>query len=178
MQSLPIVLSYVCLHPQTGSTILIKRLAEPVRTNSISPVTLRRFVAVQAPCLKMHLFKSSARLVLVAYTMLMLKPVMPIIVDGMAHTFWANVHVRTVHTHNGKEHVHYELRKAVGESDRDKAGLTLKFSADESYHLASVALVIPDHSFPLPPDSKAVAYYLRTCNDVDRLLESPPPKRA
>lgn len=50
-------------------------------------------------------------LLLFAYTTIMIRPVMPYAADAMAHLLWYHQHVATVHTENGKQHVHLEVEK-------------------------------------------------------------------
>jgi hypothetical protein len=48
----------------------------------------------------------------------MLKPVLPFVTDAIAHTFFYYKHVSTVHSVNGKNHVHNEF---VHESKKENA---------------------------------------------------------
>ena len=88
------------------------------------------------------LMKGCVRLVMVCYFLLTLKPVMPIIMDVLAHAFWENVHLATVHVVNGKEHVHYELRRAANGLDKEKAGGKYREENDAPAHLAAVPFTV------------------------------------
>ncbi len=57
-----------------------------------------------------------ATLLLVCYAALLLRPLLPVLQDVMAHTFWKNEHIATVHYENGKYHVHVELSDAEEKS--------------------------------------------------------------
>ena len=48
-------------------------------------------------------------IVLLAYSMVMLKPASPYIKDIFAHVFYYSKHMATVHYEHGKMHVHYEV---------------------------------------------------------------------
>lgn len=55
--------------------------------------------------------KALVYLMLIVYTFGLIKPIMPIIDDVLAHTFFKNEHIATVHYENGKQHIHLELIK-------------------------------------------------------------------
>ena len=63
---------------------------------------------------------------LLTYTASFLKPVLPFVTDAFAHTFFYYKHVSTVHSVNGKNHVHHEFiheakkDNTVGKTDADK----------------------------------------------------------
>ncbi len=59
-------------------------------------------------------------LLLFAYTTVMLKPVLPIVSDLLAHTFWKWNHISTVHHHDGHDHVHFEIVKIEKENLPEK----------------------------------------------------------
>jgi len=69
--------------------------------------------------LKAMLMNRLTWLVLFSYTLLLFKPVMPVFMDVLAHTFWEQQHLLTVHEVNGKFHVHNELVNSH-QSDKDK----------------------------------------------------------
>lgn len=50
-----------------------------------------------------------ATLLLVCYAALLLRPLLPILEDTMAHMLWKNEHMATVHYENGEYHVHVEI---------------------------------------------------------------------
>lgn len=115
---------------------------------------------------------------LVAYTLFLLKPVMPVIIDGLAHAFWKNVHVAVVHKVNGKEHVHYELKKVAAENEKHKGGQKDNSPNSEDVYQLPVAVKAVSGVSYMPYSCKPAAYYLRTPYDADLRLESPPPKES
>lgn len=52
---------------------------------------------------------------------MLLRPAVPYLKDGLAHTFFYTQHITTVHVENGKEHVHYEIKKALNETEKTKS---------------------------------------------------------
>lgn len=91
------------------------------------------------------------RLLLFAYALFVLKPVMPILIDNLAHTFWKNVHIAVVHKVNGKEHVHYELARAAKDLDKEKSGGKVKTETEQSSYLIAA---------PIPALKAVIAYYI------------------
>ena len=75
--------------------------------------------------------------VLIAYTLLLFKPAVPVFADVIAHTFWEKQHLMTVHEVNGKFHVHYEVSKSSHQSDKGTQNNNDKVDAD--CHLCTVA---------------------------------------
>ena len=59
-------------------------------------------------------------LLLFTYSMIMLKPVMPYIIDGVAHILNFKDHMATVHAHHGKYHVHTEIAEAAKNDNTEK----------------------------------------------------------
>ncbi|MCW3084508.1 MAG: hypothetical protein JWP12_1874 [Bacteroidetes bacterium] len=57
------------------------------------------------------------------YSFALLKPVMPIVDDVIAHTFYKMQHLATVHFENGKYHVHTELANDANQQKGDTKGL-------------------------------------------------------
>lgn len=50
-------------------------------------------------------------LLFVCYAALLLRPLIPVLADGLAHILWKTEHLATVHYENGKYHVHVEVAK-------------------------------------------------------------------
>ena len=48
-------------------------------------------------------------IVLLSYTVVMLKPVLPYVSDFIGHVFFYTQHMATVHVVNGKMHIHKEI---------------------------------------------------------------------
>ncbi len=94
---------------------------------------------IQKEAFRAYLLRFFARTVLVAYTLLIIKPVMPVMMDKVAHTFWAEVHFRTIHVHNGVEHVHYEVKKM---NEQDQQGNSTGNSGKQQTQTETVAHII------------------------------------
>jgi len=70
-------------------------------------------------------------LLLAMYVFGLVKPVLPLAKDFVAHTFFKLDHLATVHYENGKFHVHAELmEESAGDEDMGKGSLP---SAHESF---------------------------------------------
>ena len=67
-------------------------------------------------------------ILLMCYTIVMFKPVLPFIADCISHAFFYTQHMATVHYENGKYHVHYEAAKNVKE---DATGKTASSSSSK-----------------------------------------------
>jgi hypothetical protein len=99
--------------------------------------------AIAAPVihepLKKKLLRDLARLTIFSYILYFLNPVMPIIADKMAHTFWEEYHLITVHGIYGKFHVEMQLDKTEKQSDKDKSARNNKAGSEEYFHVTSIA---------------------------------------
>jgi hypothetical protein len=71
-------------------------------------------------------------IILMSYTVVVFKPVLPYITDFIGHAFFFTKHMATVHVENGKYHVHYETAKDAKEEKSDKNTATPK--KDDSSH--------------------------------------------
>ncbi len=56
------------------------------------------------------------------YSFALLKPVMPVVNDLFAHTFYKMQHLATVHYENGKHHLHVELSSETDQKKEDSKG--------------------------------------------------------
>lgn len=56
-------------------------------------------------------------LLLFSYATVLLKPVLPLLGDAVAHTFWRMEHISSTHFENGKYHVHFELLQSAKKTD-------------------------------------------------------------
>ena len=59
-------------------------------------------------------------ILLFAYVLTIVKPVVPYVTDAMAHAFWYADHIKTVHHQHGGDHVHYELSEDAKKNMPDK----------------------------------------------------------
>lgn len=96
--------------------------------------------------LKKKLMRDFARLTLISYILLVFNPVMPLIADKMAHTFWLEYHLVSVHHVYGNTHVKTELAGNAKQADKDKSTNSNKTASDEFSH------VIPDITYCFSAD--------------------------
>ena len=77
-------------------------------------------------------------LLLITYTAGIFKPVLPFVTDVIAHTFFYYKHVSTVHSVNGKNHVHNEfIHEAKKDNTPGKTDTTKKMdNTDEHFFLS------------------------------------------
>ncbi len=124
--------------------------------------------------LRTLLLNRIAWVVLVAYTILLLKPVMPAVTDKLAHTFWKQHHLLTVHEVSGRFHMHNEMVQGAKQSEKDKHTCAAKADTYDCITVNNIKAVVSAHSFTL----KNVFYPIYS-DDVARLLlrlDYPPPQ--
>lgn len=63
---------------------------------------------------------------LLLYTTLLLKPVLPVISDGLSHFFAEAKHLATVHAHHGDHHLDHELAEAGEDHGHEEHQSSLK----------------------------------------------------
>jgi hypothetical protein len=110
-------------------------------------------VAVKPEPLKKKLLKDLASLTLFAYILLIFNPVMPVIADKMAHTFWLEYHMVAVHHVYGSVHVLHELSDNAKQSDNAKSSGNTKTNSDDYIH------VIPQIAFDFLPANFTIKSY-------------------
>lgn len=81
-------------------------------------------------------------LLLFSYSTIILKPLLPYTSDIIAHVFWYKDHIPTVHSHNGKFHVHKEVSEATKNNDAEKNSGIFKKDNTTSDHITAVVLNI------------------------------------
>ena len=59
-------------------------------------------------------------IVLLSYTVVLLKPAIPHVSDLVSHVFFYAKHMATVHKENGKYHVHFETAKNADKETSEK----------------------------------------------------------
>ncbi|HSZ84725.1 MAG TPA: hypothetical protein VK787_01770 [Puia sp.] len=74
--------------------------------------------------------KALIYIVLFSYTLIIIRPTVPIIADIIAHTFWYSQHIATVHFENGKYHVHYQ---SMNEAQKSFPGKNPQNSKTETF---------------------------------------------
>lgn len=82
------------------------------------------------------MIKQVATLLLICYSVLLLRPLVPAVQDVMAHMFWNSEHMATVHYENGKYHVHIEISKGEESSSHTSKSL-IKTIEPLNLHLAT-----------------------------------------
>jgi len=96
--------------------------------------------------------KGIVYILLFAYSISLLRPVLPYVSDFAAHVFWYSKHMATVHYENGKFHIHKDLNAASESSSPEKGSPAGSKHESVAEHLvfAHTLLIIP---FPTQPDS-------------------------
>jgi hypothetical protein len=111
-------------------------------------------------------------MLLVVYTTLLVKPVLPFIIDTASHIFNYSEHKATVHSENGKYHVHYELQQNEKKSNPQKESGIVKKDVSENEYIINNEVY--NHSILI---SKA-PFAILTCYPLSAPLNNnyPPPK--
>ncbi len=105
------------------------------------------------------------------YAVAMLKPVLPVLKDFLAHTFTPELHIATVHNENGSKHVHYEIA-ATATKDADESKNIYKFSDPVSEHVNAMAIVLPA-PFTIE-DAYLFSYKQDACTSEKNIVVPPP----
>ncbi|MEO6637725.1 MAG: hypothetical protein ABIN25_05585 [Ginsengibacter sp.] len=112
-------------------------------------------------------------LLLFTYATVMLKPLLPYTSDLIAHVFWYKDHVGTVHSHNGKFHVHKEVMEAAksNATEKDlamskKDGSTTDHTVIKEFNHPAAKMNMSKHICSISPSP--ITTYLS--------LDYPPPK--
>jgi hypothetical protein len=92
--------------------------------------------------LKLLLMKRIAWLILICYSITLLKPALPVFADVLAHTFWEQQHLMTVHEEHGKFHIHYEVEQTQQNSKGKSAG-NYKYTSDETITVTGELSLVP-----------------------------------
>jgi hypothetical protein len=115
-----------------------------------------------------------AKMVLFFYILSMFQPVMPVVMDVIAHTFYEQQHIMMVHEVHGKFHIHSELANSLHQSDKEKSN-DLRYEVTEYVHVMPAIFKSQLHT--LYTGSMYLSYscfYPITYRDID----VPPPKTA
>lgn len=119
--------------------------------------------------------KITLYLLLAVYAFALVRPILPVVTDVVAHTFFKMQHIATVHVENGKYHVHIELEKASEKPATKNPTDVSAFSETLSNHLQNNTLTIP-FIYPAIIQKKAFTYI---DFPVDSCIKSPtPPPKA
>lgn len=116
---------------------------------------------------------TTAYYLLLLYTFALCKPILPLIQDEVAHTFWKAEHLATVHQHHGDQHAEEEIAEAEHEEDTDKHPATTKISEPVSVHVVVQIL----YAIPQPTiDQQKFAVNICNVSTVPLNKHYPPPK--
>jgi hypothetical protein len=134
---------------------LLKNLYSYLFIDDLIKLSAYPVPAIREPWNK-RLMSDLARLTLFSYILFVLNPVMPIVADKMAHTFWEEYHLVVVHGIYGNNHVHSEMDKAAKQADKGKSQ---KSGSEEYAHI----LFITTYNFS-PSYTINRSYATYTCN--------------
>lgn len=79
--------------------------------------------------------KIALYIILFSYTTILLNPVAPYIADMVAHSFYLNQHIATVHYENGKLHVHKEVKEKAAKEEPAKQSPSSKKNNSANDHI-------------------------------------------
>ncbi len=104
-------------------------------------------------------------IVLLSYSMVMLKPVSPYLSDTVAHIFNYTQHMATVHYENGKYHVHKEMVNNAKKNIPAKEIPASKKENSANDHITvqqkqTVSFLSLNFSYQFSPASKLINNYL------------------
>ncbi len=135
--------------------------------------SLLRDLCISAREVKVHIMRKVAVLVIFAYVLMLLKPMMPVMTDAMAHTFWKSKHMLIVHEVHGKFHVHQEVVNAAKQAEGEHSK-SVKVQEEESLFVLPV-ISISKASFV--PNLVSV-YSVFICADLSSFGSTfyPPPR--
>jgi hypothetical protein len=87
---------------------------------------------------------TTAYYLLLLYSLVMFKPLMPLVSDVLSHVFAEAIHIATVHAKYGSHHLEKELAKTAGDNSKNhnavlsEENLTVHISTNEySYYFYS-----------------------------------------
>lgn len=115
-------------------------------------------------------------IILISYTALLFKPVMPFVNDFVGHVFFYAKHLATVHEENGRFHVHLEAAKTSRE-ENNKEGNTPASSKKDNSVTEHCFFIINDE--PVFGNSVHLHYMLRNNDAVcnGNIQKNYPPPR-
>ena len=102
-------------------------------------------------------------IILISYTALLFKPVMPCVNDFAGHIFFYAKHIATVHEENGRFHVHLEAANNVNEQNNKEASTPSSSKKDNT--VTEYCFFIIDDE-PFFGNSLHLNYLLRNKNEV------------
>ena len=111
---------------------------------------------------------------LCVYSFALLKPIMPLANDVIAHTFYKMQHIATVHYENGKYHLHDELAENADQQKAESKGIP-KSAVDETLtnHITNEIEKLKIYS---PYSSSVIWPEIQFPADVNIKNPTPPPQ--
>lgn len=86
---------------------------------------------------------------LFTYALVVFKPYTPYFTDAVAHILFFKDHIETVHSHQGKSHVHAEVNKLAKNEQSDKNNTSTKKDIAENDHLVLTSYQYPPHKISI-----------------------------
>jgi hypothetical protein len=114
--------------------------------------------------------KQVAILLLLCYSLALVKPLVPAVSDFFAHTFWKTEHLATVHFENGKYHLHIDMEKAGKEDQQNTPKKT-----SEKNDLVHLNPVVEEANLPTAFCGLINTATQKIPSTPFRLIPSPPP---
>lgn len=78
---------------------------------------------------------TTAYYLIILYTLALFKPILPLLQDELAHSFWQSQHLSTVHSHHGDHHATEEMTEAAHNENNGKPAASIKSYEPLSVHL-------------------------------------------
>lgn len=109
---------------------------------------------------------------LLVYLAAIVKPVIPIIKDAIAHSFWRIEHIKIVHHSHGHHHTHIEIKSS---SDKDKETPTAtRYQEPVSVHIFTHKRIEIARHYSFV--EKNYPDYMNVLSNAFRQVITPPPK--
>jgi hypothetical protein len=84
--------------------------------------------------LKEIVMRDMSYFVLFSYAFFIVAPVIPLVADLVAHTFWEKEHLSTAHHLYGRNHVGIEMQKAEKQTNKETTNNNQKAGLDDLVH--------------------------------------------
>ncbi len=105
--------------------------------------------------------------------MIILRPVLPLATDALAHVFWKLEHLSVVHSHDGDDHVHQEIIETEAQGQPGKTTVPFRYEVSVNPHL--IAKIAYDFSIvPGIQTHNTTSLFYHPQASLE--LEDPPPK--
>ena len=109
---------------------------------------------------------------LIIYTIGVFKPYVPYFKDAVAHVLFFKDHIESVHSHNGKSHVHAEVNQLVKNDQSEKGSNNNKKVSFENDHIFLAIFQNSPHQVSI---DWAISLPVLIKNNY-RYINLPPPK--